>query len=219
MQRRGELTARQAVSIAIRLQGWSARPPLVGIIGKTGVGKSRLCNALLGPRTHAAPIDHVTACTRGTAEYWLPIGGCSDGLRLVDLPGVGESAAHDQDYLQLYRRLAPTFDAVIWVVKADDRAFSIEREALAAVRSVVPRIRTIVAINQVEKIEPMRRSTHGNPSNLQRANVREKLEATRRVFGSAKQIVGVSAVERINLGELLIAVVECLPMRPPIPGR
>lgn len=45
-------------------------------------------------------------------------------VRLIDIPGVGESAERDSEYEQLYRDLLPQLDLVLWVIKGDDRAFS-----------------------------------------------------------------------------------------------
>ena len=46
--------------------------PRVGVFGKTGVGKSSLCNALFG--TDICPISDVEACTRDTQEVLLKMG-------------------------------------------------------------------------------------------------------------------------------------------------
>lgn len=61
--------------------------PRVGFFGKTGAGKSSLCNALFGQ--DIAPISDVEACTRNTQEILLGIG--KKGIKLIDVPGVGES--------------------------------------------------------------------------------------------------------------------------------
>ncbi|VFS46840.1 tRNA modification GTPase TrmE [Budvicia aquatica] len=47
--------------------------PVIGIMGKTGVGKSSLCNALF--QADISPVSDVTACTRGALRFRLQIGG------------------------------------------------------------------------------------------------------------------------------------------------
>lgn len=99
-----------------------AYEPVIGIMGKTGVGKSSLCNALF--RSQVCAINAVEACTRQPQRVRLRFG--SHYLTLVDLPGVGESISRDDEYRELYRELMPQLDMVLWVLKADDRAFSVE---------------------------------------------------------------------------------------------
>jgi len=68
--------------------------PRIGVFGKTGAGKSSLCNAIFGH--DVCPISDVEACTREPKEIILSIG--SKGLKLIDVPGVGESRERDFEY-------------------------------------------------------------------------------------------------------------------------
>ncbi|GCY60751.1 GTP-binding protein [Escherichia coli] len=45
---------------------------------------------------------------------------------ITDLPGVGESRDRDAEYEALYRDILPELDLVLWLIKADDRALSVE---------------------------------------------------------------------------------------------
>ncbi|OKV35776.1 GTP-binding protein [Escherichia coli] len=58
--------------------------PVIGIMGKTGAGKSSLCNALF--EHPLSPVSHAEGCTRKPLHFTLNAGGRS--LTLVDLPGV-----------------------------------------------------------------------------------------------------------------------------------
>lgn len=126
--------------------------PVIGIMGKTGVGKSSLCNALF--RSEVCAVNAVEACTRQPQRVRLRFG--SHYLTLVDLPGVGESQARDGEYRELYRELMPQLDMVLWVLKADDRAFSVEEQfyqtVFAQYSGTLPPI--LWVINQVDKTEP-----------------------------------------------------------------
>ena len=73
--------------------------PVIGIMGKTGVGKSSLCNALF--RSEVCAVNAVEACTRQPQRVRLRFG--THFLTLVDLPGVGESVTRDGEYRELYR--------------------------------------------------------------------------------------------------------------------
>ncbi|HEF0020834.1 TPA: 50S ribosome-binding GTPase, partial [Citrobacter freundii] len=96
--------------------------PVIGIMGKTGVGKSSLCNALFAG--DISPVSDVAACTREPLRFRLQVG--DRYMTLVDLPGVGESGARDTEYAALYREQLPRLDLVLWLIKADDRALTVD---------------------------------------------------------------------------------------------
>jgi len=77
--------------------------PVIGIMGKTGAGKSSLCNALFQGK--CSPVSDVTSCTREALRFRLRFGEHS--LTLIDLPGVGESQQRDEEYVSLYQQLLP----------------------------------------------------------------------------------------------------------------
>lgn len=77
--------------------------PVIGIMGKTGAGKSSLCNALFSGEV--SPVSDVAACTREPLRFRLQVG--ERYMTLVDLPGVGESSARDAEYAALYREQLP----------------------------------------------------------------------------------------------------------------
>lgn len=60
--------------------------PVIGIMGKTGAGKSSLCNALFAGEV--SPVSDVAACTREPLRFRLQVG--EHYMTLVDLPGVGK---------------------------------------------------------------------------------------------------------------------------------
>ena len=107
-------------SIKKRIQEISSYVPKVGVFGKTGVGKSSLCNALFGQ--DICSISDVQACTRDPQEVLLSIGGSGQGIKLLDVPGVGEDRKRDDEYDALYKKLLPELDLIFWVFKGDDRA-------------------------------------------------------------------------------------------------
>ena len=97
--------------IASKLEEMRSYTPKVGVFGKTGVGKSSLCNALFG--SDVCPISDVEACTREPQKVLLELGGA--GIQLVDLPGLGETPEHYKKCDALYQSLLPDLDLILWV--------------------------------------------------------------------------------------------------------
>ena len=81
------LTEAQRQQLRERIEGVVNYQAVVGVMGKTGAGKSSLCNALFGQKT--AEVDDIAACTRYPQEITLSYKQ-GKGLALIDMPGVGE---------------------------------------------------------------------------------------------------------------------------------
>lgn len=189
--------------------------PTVGIFGKTGAGKSSLCNALFGKDT--AKVSDIHACTKAPQEIFIKISEAGSGIKLIDLPGVGESQLKDTEYAELYRQWIPKLDLIVWVIKADDRTFSIDELFYdAVVKESIASAGTpfLVVINQVDKINPLREWDEANrrPGHSQMMVIGQRTEWASSKFGVPSQhIVAVSALEKYNLGALVEAIVEIVP--------
>jgi small GTP-binding protein len=176
------------------------------------VGKSSLFNALFGEKI--CEISDVKACTRDTKKVVLDLGG--KGLTLMDVPGVGETNERDSEYAELYAKLLPELDLVLWVLKADDRAFSSDEKFYEDI--VKPHIHQgkpfYFVLNQVDKIEPFREwDMEGRkPGVNQFSNIDMKIADVAQIFEHPKtQIVAVSANEKYNLVNLMDTIVYALP--------
>ncbi|WP_083766292.1 GTPase family protein [Chloroherpeton thalassium] len=186
--------------------------PKVGVFGKTGVGKSSLCNALFGQ--DICEISDIKACTRKPQEILLSIGG--RGLKLLDVPGVGESSERDKEYEELYEKLLPELDLIFWVFKADDRAGSSdERFYKRLIRPYVDAGKPFLAvINQVDKIEPFREwnEEERRPGAKQSANIDEKRKHIAGFFDlPLNKVLPISANEKYNLDKLVDSIIHALP--------
>ncbi|AYQ10673.1 GTPase family protein [Escherichia coli] len=184
--------------------------PVIGIMGKTGAGKSSLCNALF--QGEVTPVSNVEACTRDVLRFRLSNG--SHSLMMVDLPGVGESEQRDEEYTALYRRILPELDLVLWVIKADDRALSVDERFYHRVMTGYQQ-RVLFVINQADKIEPCHKwNTTGNiPSPYQSVNIEAKLNAIRQLFSPHHPVCAVSSRTGWNLPAMVDTMMCGLPDR------
>ncbi len=186
--------------------------PTVGFMGKTGVGKSSLCNSLFG--REIAPINDVEACTRETKEIIINVG--TNGIKLIDIPGVGESQERDTEYAALYNKLLPELDIILWVLKGDDRAFSVDEQFYN--RVVRPHLDQnkpyFFVLNQIDKVEPFREWNidKNSPGQRQSENINKKVAYVADCFNIPKsKVIGVSANENYNLVGLVEEIVFSLP--------
>ncbi|MFD2365805.1 GTPase family protein [Pseudoduganella sp. GCM10020061] len=211
-----QATPAQVRKLKTKLKQMESYQPKIGVLGKTGVGKSSLCNALFGQRT--AKVSNVKACTRSPQEMLVNLTPDGAGMTLVDVPGVGESEERDIEYQELYERLIPELDLVLWVLKGDDRAFSVDQRFYQeVVLPVVGKREIIFVVNQVDKIAPFREwdVAAAEPGKRQALNIKKKVADVGSKFkskrGKTPTVVAVSADERYGLVDLVNTIVDRLP--------
>ncbi|MTC29475.1 MULTISPECIES: GTPase family protein [Providencia] len=187
--------------------------PTIGIMGKTGSGKSSLINALF--QSPLSPVSNVSGCTRHAQRFNLTMNNHT--MTFVDLPGVGESLERDREYHQLYRNLLPELDFIIWVLKADDRAWSSDEQCYRFLTKQCgyQSNRFLFVLNQADKIEPCRQWDEHNhqPSSEQVANLTLKQQAVITAFKPHHPVMTVSAVENYQLTELAEQLIQALPVQ------
>lgn len=160
--------------------------PVIGIMGKTGVGKSSLCNALFAG--DISPVSDVAACTREPLRFRLQVG--ERYMTVVDLPGVGESGVRDTEYAALYREQLSRLDLVLWLIKADDRALAVDEHFYHQVIGEVYRHKVLFVISQSDKAEP---TSGGGPlSTAQKQNISRKIFLLHELFQPVHPVCAVS---------------------------
>ena len=179
--------------------------PVIGIMGKSGAGKSSLCNALFA--SEVSPVSDVAACTREPLRFRLQVGDCY--MTLMDLPGVGESSTRDTEYAALYREQLSRLDLVLWLIKADDRALAVDEHFYHQVIGEAYRHKVLFVISQSDKAEP---TSGGGPlSTAQKQNISRKICLLHELFQPVNPICAVSVRLQWGLRVMAERMIKCLP--------
>lgn len=179
--------------------------PVIGIMGKTGAGKSSLCNALFVGEI--SPVSDVAVCTREPLRFRLQVG--ERYMTLVDLPGVGESGERDAEYAALYRAQLSRLDLVLWLIKADDRALAVDEHFYHQVIGEAYRHKVLFVISQSDKAEP---TSGGRPlSTAQKQNISRKICLLHELFQPVNPICAVSVRLQWGLRVMAERMIKCLP--------
>lgn len=187
--------------------------PTIGLMGKTGAGKSSIINGLF--QSTLSPVSDISSCTQQAHRFNMEMN--NHMLTFVDLPGVGESIERDREYHQLYRNLLSELDLIIWVLKADDRAWSSDEQCyhFLTEQCGYPPDRFLFVLNQADKIEPCRQWNEQchQPSPEQAANLVLKQKAVIAAFNPHHPVITVSAVEGFQLSHLAEQLIQALPAK------
>lgn len=128
--------------------------PKIGIMGKSGAGKSSLINAILGKL--ACKTSGSGGCTREFQEERIDINGKK--ITVIDLPGIAENKARDDEYGELYAKTIDKYDLdlILWVIKVDDRANKNDEEFYEDLIEYYDKKRILFVLSQCDKAEPTR---------------------------------------------------------------
>ena len=179
--------------------------PVIGIMGKTGSGKSSLCNALFAGEV--SPVSDVAACTREPLRFRLQLG--KRYMTIVDLPGVGESSVRDNEYAALYCQQLPRLDLVLWLIKADDRALAVDEHFYHQVIGGAYRQKVLFVISQADKVEPG--SGGEKLSTEQKQNISRKICLLHELFQPVNPVCAVSVRLQWGLRVMAERMIRCLP--------
>jgi predicted GTPase len=196
----------------------SSKPPTIGVIGVSGVGKSSTLNSLF--KTNLATSDTV-ACTKEFRAEALSLefkqGYAKNEkvlLTVIDAPGLGEDIYNDPEYLEMYKSNLSECDVILWVMTGRNRAIALDQMYLQELFSFHSKI--VFAINQVEIIEPQSWNTKINlPTEEQLKNIaiieKDKKEKLEKIINRQIKICSYSAKSKYNLEELFGLIIDNCP--------
>lgn len=184
-------------------------------IGKTGYGKSTTVNHIVGQEIFES--SDIDSCTRECQSAMFQIYNSNKlyYFSLADLPGIGESIALDKKYIELYSQFLKLSDTVVYLLRADQRDLAVDQDTFSRLFvTQKQRDKVIIALNSVDKIEPLNRNNPFKPSQAQLENANKKIKIISEQFGiSPNKILYYSATEQYNLDSLMRAIAQNLKSR------
>jgi small GTP-binding protein len=194
------------------------KPPTIGLVGVSGVGKSTTINTLF--KTNLKTSD-VVACTKEFQTVDLSVqltNGKNEGrkttLRIIDAPGLGEDVKLDPQYIQEYKNNLEKCDVIIWIMTGRNRATALDQQYLRELSSFHSKI--VFGINQVELIEPQEWNEKINlPTERQKKNIaiveNDRTVKIESVLNKKIEICSYSAKRKYNLEELFGVLIDSCP--------
>lgn len=190
--------------------------PVLAFIGETGVGKTSTVNALFNA---GRPISHVRPCTMEPDEIEFIFDGSKGAIRVIDMPGLGQSIKTDEPHYRKYMDKLPTCDAIAWLFQAGVRAMTGPQNYLKRLVDdrLLPLARLVVAINKIDLIQPGEWITNANlPSVDQERSVDEYKNYVKEILKEigidiGDRVVAYSATKNYDLHKLFHALLEACP--------
>lgn len=190
--------------------------PKIGVMGKSGAGKSSLINAILGKQI--CQTGGVGGCTRKFQEERSTIGNST--IIFMDLPGIAENENRDLEYKQLYAEKIKGLDLILWVIKVDDRANQNDEEFYNWLIQYCHKERILFVLSQCDKAEPSRDWNYNTyqPSEDQLSIINQNKQRIVDTFKvSSDSVLPVACsyykgkFDRWKIELLMTRVIQCIP--------
>jgi predicted GTPase len=161
--------------------------------GKCGVGKSSTLNKLFNLDWAT---DDAVACTKEPQWTSLDLSHPDYNnisykeIRVVDMPGIGESLSADEAYLSFYEEWIPKADSLVWVTQADTRAYKRDQLFLLKLSPLFrPSLFLTIALNKIDYLgvdegQQLFNTEQGIPSEDQLKRLPEKIDDIYSIFST-----------------------------------
>lgn len=187
--------------------------PTVCVFGQIGAGKSSLCNTLFGEKKFE--ISAVEACTKDRQHEFAKL-SAKRKVKIIDMPGVGESEDRDAAYLELYRGALAEADLILWALKVDSRAYGADEKAWGLIKNEVSErgIPVFFVLTQSDKMDPSTEwdSEKNLPGPTQMGHLLQKKIKVSGLFGvESLKVIPISSQFGYGLKELTLEIISGLP--------
>ena len=196
-------------------------PPTIAVVGETGVGKSTTLNALFNA---GAAVGHSRPTTKSSDHFQVHAydhHGNKGTIRVLDLPGLGESMQKADEILAVYKESLPLADVILWVHPVNDRMLEFTQRQIGVVFSgpMEPLIsRLVFGLNKADSIHPGDWRRHANiPSEAQIRHLEDAAQNFSSVISTVlphhqtPRTVTYSALGRYQLPLLFRLLMDAMP--------
>lgn len=196
----------------------NTRPPSIGLVGVSGVGKSSTVNSMF--KTKLA-VSHTVACTKEFEETQLSLHmhrgemvGEEAHLIVVDAPGLGEDIELDPKYIEMYKTHLKSCDVILWILSARNRAMALDQSYLRHFANFHDRM--VFGVNQVDLVHPMNWNMNidlPSPEMETRINkiASDRSQKLESIVGDSVEVIPYSATRGFNLEKLFNRLILAIP--------
>lgn len=189
-------------------------PPVIALIGLSGVGKSSTINALFGTKL---AVSHFESCTKEGER--LSLKGEKGDIIVYDMPGLGEGRTQDEKHKKTYFDILPKCDVVLWVMVAHSDGRGGMTFSQDVLENVVAKAcdlrRLVIGVNQADLMQPLNWIEKANiPSKEQENYLEMRIKDVRAKLLEvapnlpAERIIYYSAQKRYRLEQLFSTLMD-----------